>query len=60
MHFMYGQPARGTELDAKVLECCLLPTLLTHIPALDIAQGGFRTSRGVLDQAFVLHTLMKR
>lgn len=38
----------------------MLPQLLSSIPALDIAQGGFRTSRGALDQAFVLHTLMHR
>ncbi|KAI7877392.1 hypothetical protein K492DRAFT_101865, partial [Lichtheimia hyalospora FSU 10163] len=32
----------------KILERCMLPHLLAEVPALDIAQGGFRHNRGAL------------
>ncbi|KAJ8651363.1 hypothetical protein O0I10_001955 [Lichtheimia ornata] len=54
------RPISLTSIFRKILERSMLPQLLSSIPALDIAQGGFRTSRGALDQAFVLHTLMHR
>lgn len=54
------RPISLTSTFRKIVERCLLPTLLAQMPALDIAQGGFRTERGALDQAFNLHTLMKQ
>ena len=44
----------------KLLERCLLPKILAAMPALDIAQGGFRHKRGALDQAFALNMLVRQ
>lgn len=52
------RPISLTSIFRKVLERCMLPHLLAEVPALDIAQGGFRHNRGALDQAFSLHILM--
>ncbi|KAG2213295.1 hypothetical protein INT45_012598 [Circinella minor] len=48
------QPISLTSSFRKVIERCLLPVLLNQMPALDVAQGGFRVRRGALDQAFNL------
>ncbi|CDH61106.1 hypothetical protein RO3G_05925 [Lichtheimia corymbifera JMRC:FSU:9682] len=54
------RPISLTSTFRKIVERCLLPTLLDQMPALDIAQGGFRAQRGALDQAFSLHMLMQQ
>ena len=54
------RPISLTSILRKLLERCLLPKLLMHMGALDIAQGGFRHHRGSLDQSFVLNTLTRR
>lgn len=54
------RPISLTTTFRKILERCLLPVLLEQMPALDIAQGGFRAKRGALDQAFNLHMLMRQ
>jgi hypothetical protein len=38
----------------------LQPALLHHIPALDVAQGGFRSSRGSVDQTLNLVALQQQ
>ncbi|CDH61347.1 hypothetical protein RO3G_14949 [Lichtheimia corymbifera JMRC:FSU:9682] len=52
------RPISLTSTFRKIVERCILPTLLAEMPALDIAQGGFRAQRGALDQAFNLQALM--
>jgi hypothetical protein len=54
------RPISLTSTFRKLLERLLLPDLLSNMHALDIAQGGFRRQRGVLDQAFNLHTLIQQ
>lgn len=53
------RPISLTTTFRKILERCLLPTLLEEMPSLDIAQGGFRMHRGAQDQAFNLHMMMR-
>ncbi|KAI8635965.1 Endonuclease/exonuclease/phosphatase [Parasitella parasitica] len=54
------RPISLTSTFRKLLERLLLPDLLDNMHALDIAQGGFRRQRGVIDQAFNLHTLIQQ
>ena len=54
------RPISLTSVLRKLLERCLLPKMLEAMPALDIAQGGFRHKRGSLDQAFALHMLIRQ
>ncbi|CDS14377.1 hypothetical protein LRAMOSA06546 [Lichtheimia ramosa] len=54
------RPISLTSIFRKILERCMLPKLLAEVPALDMAQGGFRHNRGALDQAFSLHILMRQ
>jgi len=48
------RPISLTSVLRKLLERCIHPTLLSNSPQLDLAQGGFRQSRGSLDQALCL------
>ncbi|KAG1333798.1 hypothetical protein G6F62_006643 [Rhizopus arrhizus] len=48
------RPISLTSTFRKILEKCLYPTLEGESPDLDIAQGGFRSSRSTLDQALCL------
>ncbi|KAG1145661.1 hypothetical protein G6F38_005494 [Rhizopus arrhizus] len=48
------RPISLTSIFRKNLEHCIQYNLQTNGPLLDIAQGGFRESRGALDQAFCL------
>ncbi|GAN11383.1 RNA-directed DNA polymerase from mobile element jockey-like [Mucor ambiguus] len=54
------RPISLTSTFRKLLERILLPDLLSNMHALDIAQGGFRRQRGVIDQAFNLHSLIQQ
>lgn len=54
------RPISLTSTFRKLLERLILPDLLANMTALDIAQGGFRRQRGVIDQAFKLHTLIQQ
>jgi hypothetical protein len=40
------------------MEYCLAPNVQLHSPDIDLAQGGFRPRRGVIDQDLCLHELM--
>jgi hypothetical protein len=53
------RPISLTSTFRKLLEKCLMPTLLATMPPLDIAQGGFRAQRSALDQALALHELIQ-
>ncbi|KAG2216206.1 hypothetical protein INT45_011159 [Circinella minor] len=53
------RPISLTSTFRKIVERCLLPVILNQMPTLDITQGGFRNSRGALDQAYNLHMLMQ-
>ncbi|KAG1222028.1 hypothetical protein G6F35_005580 [Rhizopus arrhizus] len=48
------RPISLTSIFRKILERCIQYNLQTDGPSLDIAQGGFRESRGALDQALCL------
>jgi hypothetical protein len=52
------RPISLTSIFRKILERCIAPTLHATMPYLDISQGGFRPSRGTLDQALCLPELM--
>jgi hypothetical protein len=47
------RPISLTSVFRKLLERSIHHFLIDHSPPLDIAQGGFRESRGSLDQLFV-------
>jgi hypothetical protein len=48
------RPISLTSIFRKLMEKCILGTLLAHSPPLDVAQGGFRAYRSALDQALCL------
>ncbi|KAG1290405.1 hypothetical protein G6F66_008674 [Rhizopus arrhizus] len=48
------RPISLTSIFRKILECCIQYNLQTNGPSLDIAQSGFRESRGALDQTLCL------
>ena len=51
------RPISLTSIFRKILEKCIQPHLVTSGPPLDITQGGFRESRGSLDQVLCLTEL---
>lgn len=51
------RPISLTSVLRKIMENCLKHLLISTGPHPDIAQGGFRASRGTLDQALCLHKL---
>ncbi|KAG1167869.1 hypothetical protein G6F71_009360 [Rhizopus microsporus] len=51
------RPISLTSVFRKILEKCIQPELLNTGPTLDVAQGGFRESRGSLDQVLCLTEL---
>ncbi|KAG1582842.1 hypothetical protein G6F48_008896 [Rhizopus delemar] len=51
------RPISLTSVFRKILEKCIQPELLSTGPTLDVAQGGFRESRGSLDQVLCLTEL---
>jgi hypothetical protein len=52
------RPISLTSVFRKILEMCMADSLQEHSPAIDVAQGGFRSRRSPLDQAMVLHDLI--
>lgn len=54
------RPISLTTTFRKIYERCLQPALLDSMPALDVAQGGFRASRGSVDQTFNLMALQQQ
>jgi hypothetical protein len=54
------RPISLTVTFRKLYERCLQPALLHHMPALDVAQGGFRSSCGSVDQTLNLVALQQR
>jgi hypothetical protein len=53
------RPISLTSIFRKLLERALLPHLKQKMAALDLVQGGFRTWRGSMDQAFNLNMLIR-
>jgi hypothetical protein len=53
------RPISLTSIFRKLLERTLLPELKYKMAALDLVQGGFRTWRGSMDQAFNLNMMIR-
>lgn len=54
------RPISLTNTFRKLYERCLKFSLLAHMPALDVAQGGFRAARSGISQAWNLLALQKQ
>ncbi|CAO3646405.1 unnamed protein product [Mucor hiemalis] len=54
------RPISLTTTMRKIYERCLQHELLATMPALDVVQGGFRASRGSVDQTFNLLALQQQ
>ncbi|KAK4520598.1 Pyrimidine nucleotide transporter, mitochondrial [Mucor velutinosus] len=54
------RPISLTNTFRKLYERCLKFCLLTHMPSLDVAQGGFRAARSGISQAWNLLALQKQ
>jgi hypothetical protein len=52
------RPISLSSILRRAMEYCIAPILRTQCPPMEMAQGGFRPQRSVLDQALCLHELM--